>query len=345
MDTITIAFSGDCSTKLPVVDDWRLREFANNFGMELVPLTETDRELHVEVNFSITKSPLNLRRTSREKSILFCLEPRAVLPVQYTKQLRDRFGKVLVTSPLQTLLESDEVFDFGLLPDTLGRVPTDFYQRTDTVAIPNANKTSWVSGSNYGLRKDWIREILLTGHPVHVGGRGWDRSFSSDVWMHLVSLVDCVLQGEIPDLSVWRSPLSNTSDENLTFHGQVEDGVEFLRKHKFCLVIENDANYVSEKLFQAVSAGCIPLYLGPNLSDFGIPPGLAINVSREEVRDLTRCFQDNKLHKEILETGLEFLSDQKILSYWSHSSGLERLFQILRRYLDDNGSHEREELG
>jgi hypothetical protein len=345
LDTISIAFSGDCSTKLSVVDDWRLREFANKFGMELVPLTGNDRDLHVEINFSITKSPSNLRRTSREKSILFCLEPRAVLPVQYTKRLRDKFGKVLVTSPLQTISDSDEAFDFGLLPDTLRSTPRDFCQRTDAVAILNANKTSWVSGSTYGLRRDWIREILFTGYPVHVGGLGWDRSFSSEIWRHLVSLVDCVLQGEFPDFSVYRPPLSNTIDENLSFHGHVRDGVDFLRKHKFCLVIENDVNYVSEKLFQAISAGCVPLYYGPNLSDFGIPPGLAINISREEGGDLTRCFQDTKLQEGILEAGLEFLSNQKIQSYWSQSSGLERLFQILRQYLDDNGSHESEELG
>jgi hypothetical protein len=48
--------------------------------------------------------------------------------------------------------------------------------------------------------------------------------------------------------------------------------------YKYSVVIENEASYVSEKLFEALFAGCIPKYVGPNLREFDFPAGLVIEV-------------------------------------------------------------------
>jgi hypothetical protein len=53
---------------------------------------------------------------------------------------------------------------------------------------------------------------------------------------------------------------------------------EILRKYKSALVIENDRTYMSEKLFDALIAGCIPIYVGPSVADYGIPADLVIEV-------------------------------------------------------------------
>ena len=47
--------------------------------------------------------------------------------------------------------------------------------------------------------------------------------------------------------------------------------VKIMRNYKFCITMENSRaqDYVSEKLFEAMKAGCLPIYYGaPNIEDF-----------------------------------------------------------------------------
>jgi hypothetical protein len=46
--------------------------------------------------------------------------------------------------------------------------------------------------------------------------------------------------------------------------------MDTLSRYKYAIVIENSADFVSEKLFDCVSAGCLVLYVGPNLDEFNI---------------------------------------------------------------------------
>jgi hypothetical protein len=50
--------------------------------------------------------------------------------------------------------------------------------------------------------------------------------------------------------------------------GRVDDKFNAFSKYKYALIIENEADYVSEKLFDAIAAGCVPIYVGPNLSRY-----------------------------------------------------------------------------
>lgn len=55
------------------------------------------------------------------------------------------------------------------------------------------------------------------------------------------------------------------------WHGVTPDKFETLRQYDFALVFENEAmrGYVTEKAFEAMVAGCVPIYLGcPDVMDF-----------------------------------------------------------------------------
>jgi hypothetical protein len=65
----------------------------------------------------------------------------------------------------------------------------------------------------------------------------------------------------------YQSPIFVGSNE----FRQVDDKQEFLAQIKIAIVIENSLDYVSEKLFDCLRSGTVPLYIGPNLEDFGIP--------------------------------------------------------------------------
>ena len=48
--------------------------------------------------------------------------------------------------------------------------------------------------------------------------------------------------------------------------------------YKYSIVIENSSDYVSEKLFDSLLSGCIPVYVGPDLSLYDLPENLYIQA-------------------------------------------------------------------
>ncbi|CAL8464974.1 g4509 [Coccomyxa elongata] len=73
---------------------------------------------------------------------------------------------------------------------------------------------------------------------------------------------------KFPDLNI-RSFGRCLNTEGLV-NGTKEDKVDIYRRHKICIVMENSiaTDYVTEKLYDAFVAGCVPLYYGaPNIED------------------------------------------------------------------------------
>ncbi|GBF98653.1 galactoside 3-L-fucosyltransferase [Raphidocelis subcapitata] len=65
------------------------------------------------------------------------------------------------------------------------------------------------------------------------------------------------------------------------------DKVALLARHKFCCAMENSIaqDYVTEKLWDALTAGCVPVYLGaPNAADFLPSEGAAILYGAGAIR-------------------------------------------------------------
>jgi hypothetical protein len=61
-----------------------------------------------------------------------------------------------------------------------------------------------------------------------------------------------------------------------------EGKLEVLRQYQFCLAIENclQEDYVSEKWYDCLVAGCVPIYFGaPNIAEYAPGPGAYLQVS------------------------------------------------------------------
>ena len=330
MDKISIAISGVCSSNHPVRSAWPLSQLAEKQGFNIVPVDSGERSLHLEVNYSPRLSPLNLRGISREDSFLLALEPRAVLPIQYKRFVRKKFSKVLVTSPFQRILKSDVYFDYGFLAEKSGQsAPLDLEKRSHAAALLNANKVSWVKGNGYGKRRSIIRKLSNQGLQFEIGGAGWGFSSMYELEIQFKSLVSCVLQLEAPDLFGYRRRLHPKSPL-VNFHGEISDAMKFLESCKFSLVVENDPHYLSEKIFQALEAGCVPLYWGPSLENFNLPADIAIELKGIEANSVVYKLSQKNFVSHIRDRGREFLSNSITREYWSHRSGLERLFKKLR---------------
>ncbi|CEO99329.1 Fucosyltransferase [Plasmodiophora brassicae] len=77
-----------------------------------------------------------------------------------------------------------------------------------------------------------------------------------------------------------------------------EDKVTLFSKYKFCVAMENSVfeDYISEKLFQAMSAGCVPLYVGATNIGWHMPVPvdqmmIHFDPKRDSIADLSRRLQ------------------------------------------------------
>ena len=124
----------------------------------------------------------------------------------------------------------------------------------------SANKLSLVKGESYSLRKKVATHIL----DVQLYGREWSISNSKKLVDLLKSFAIAITAG-VPTTSAIKGWLFG---DDLS-RGEVEDKLDLMANFRVAVVIENSATYVSEKLFDAIASGTIPVYVGPDLS--GIP--------------------------------------------------------------------------
>lgn len=128
----------------------------------------------------------------------------------------------------------------------------------------------------------------------HLYGRGWDRPAAlPGRWGRVRNQVRKL----VARLRAVKSPYA-------TWRGPVDDKIELLTRARFCLAHENCrdlAGYVTEKLFDAFRAGCVPVYIGP-----------------KEITDLVPadCFIDGRAFAtpEALHAHLRGISDDQYRS-------------------------------
>ncbi len=93
--------------------------------------------------------------------------------------------------------------------------------------------------------------------------------------------------------------------------GRNTNKMDIMSKYRFCIAMENsnEIDYVSEKLWQALQAGCLPVYYGaPNIAEFLPVPINKIIINYADFGspkalsdELVRINNDVKLYEEFME--------------------------------------------
>ena len=130
---------------------------------------------------------------------------------------------------------------------------------------------------------------------------------------------------QLPRLNECRLSL-DIDNPLLKYHGRVSSQFEFLRKLEFVVVIENEPTYLTEKLLNAIIAGCVPLYLGPPLSEFGVPDDVAVQVNgiKGSFYEAFRYSNPDQIASILLQ-GRNWITNPKTLSRWGVLSGFDKL--------------------
>lgn len=191
-------------------------------------------------------------------------------------------------------------------------------EREPLVVFVNANKMSMTVGELYSLR----REVLSANSSIHVYGPGW----SDSIAVRLLRLFkESLIALQTPTRFGFGFRRMFLQPNN--YHGVAADKISETAKYKLALVIENSFELVTEKIFDAWMAGCIPVYVGPNLKSLGLPDTLflqaAPNLASIEA-EITRALAFN--HDDFLSELTDWVTKSPKIQQWGFKQAYGRVF-------------------
>lgn len=339
--TFTFASSAKASTGMKISHPALFRSLKEN-GIHLSNSMPSDLLVALNHNEETYGNFLNSGGNSRN-TVLIRLEPDVVFPLQYKTAVEEKYS--LVITPGSVLdFKSQEFFvgwpyRFNLNPSKPSVLDPDlssitskaswrfnfqlknWQERPVTLAMVAANKVSPIKTSNYAIRRDLAAN--LSPDLLHVYGPFWEKGLKEKIRHRAAVTLSNVRQGVLPNPSAIYGDLFRKYP---TAHGSIADKYDLICKAKFSLVVENSNTYISEKLIDAIVGGSVPIYIGPNLKDVGLPTDIVISASgnTKEVMGII-ADSDEKLIERTLHSMNEFLESSLFLDMWSEVSVYKKI--------------------
>lgn len=259
---------------------------------------------------------------------LIRVEPVVVNPFQYQNYVENKYGSIVVISPNELKGPKNLYWESGYIDFEKIEKNSSFTQ--SGIALINENKFSFVPGSNYKLRKKVIDQFIRNEQLINLAGMNWGEGYFWHIRKQVSALRTAAINQQGVSLSQVQFRLKVKSPW-INYVGRVESAHTFLGKSKFAIVIENDSTYVSEKLLNALIAGCIPIYTGPSLSKYGIPAQVAINVGRQP-KEFLHAYLDtpHQILEDVRRSGQNWIHSEEARKRWSVTEGFCRLVDIIR---------------
>lgn len=233
---------------------------AKSMGYSCVNSLLDNPDVLVCVDYS--RSVLSSVRSAKErgiKTVLISCEPSVVIPQNSKRRITRLFDKVvLVGRPGSHVLKWPQSW----------RTLNENSDRLGKAILVNSDKWSFISGQLYWLRAALWRSVKY----LDVAGNGWNKSFGVRLGHRLFELLRTLCNLCVPNFDGGFYCLSKPEN----FVGTPEDKIALMANYRVALVIENSLEYLSEKLFDAWFAGCIPVYVGAPVEHFGLPPNLVL---------------------------------------------------------------------
>lgn len=269
----------------------------------------------------------------KDKSILVVLEPKIVNPLEY--RMARMFFKTISISPYFKLTKGSVVWKQGhikSMTDFMSNRKRNFGAKFEpnSIGIVNENKHSSVRGALYAYRYDSMKELGLADFIVNLAGKNWTKSPIWSLGKYCFAICLALIARELPTFSYLRFGFWR-GKKNVRVHGPCLNASEFLSASEFALVIENEATYLSEKLFNAFEAGRIPIYIGPNPASFDIPIETLFHYSGrpESLPEFIKQITPQQ-KKACLKACDDWLVNNETAERWLVENGVIRLVSTIK---------------
>ena len=259
----------------------------------------------------------------KEKCILIRSEPLCVLPENYDLELLSRIG-LIIESGASRVSTGISINRGQYWPQSIEQTPQA--NKVDQVVLVNSNQLSFIKGELYSLRRECIHRI----DQVVLYGKGWDITFSRKLVIATFHFWRCVRYRLRPQV---RS-LKFFFNQPKIYRGALDDKLGEMAKFKYALVIENSMQHLTEKLFDAFFAKCIPIYVGPKVADFGIPSDLVIQAEPTIVGVRNAMKRASEVDPTLWSTSVNlWLNQEDIRKEWEANAVVSRTIGEIHKYL------------
>lgn len=197
---------------------------------------------------AITRQLFELVPPSRR--ILMRLEPPAIAPASYNHHTLQMFGALARVEPSADDAVVRHVLDFNVPLETQLPALQDPPMRRGLCAVSGHKRIVGPRGQLYRLREQVYRQLATLPVSFTLFGSGWNRYVSGvDRFDWLMRKLGIRLQCMAPRGLNYKGPIPDKSD---------------IIHHEYTVVIENHigATYLSEKPFDSLKYGVIPIYYG-----------------------------------------------------------------------------------
>ena len=243
------------------------RHFLNEFLIRDFKLIDSDRisnKLDYLVLNSYSKKTLKMAKKfklSSSKIVMVYWEPRITNPLIYSHRIRNKFGKVLAPSIIWANKINGDYFHWPQANVSKKSESYDEWIKRDNVVVNViSNKFSPLTGENYSLRRE-VNKRFSAKYPnkIDLYGMFWNHGFIHDLTAYAKQLRKAKY-GKFSFKSFRYMGVKYTN-----YQGSLVSKNNTVNKYRISLVIENSSDYVSEKLFDAISSQSIVIYVGPRL--------------------------------------------------------------------------------
>lgn len=251
---------------------WRqVRDFVKKRGIQIAtidryPLEEAERLYFLDHNFfSLQKKGVSpyLQKCIDEgipksKLSLAISECPIIKPESWDPENHSYYSRIYTWN--DSLIDHKKYYPYRWMQNINGAIKDIVpFREKKLLTLINAHKTNYLPKELYSKRIEAIR-FYQKYYPndFDLYGIGWDQPLN-------IKFVYSVLKGNILKVPQFLRDYISSYQGYSAYKGSVEDKIETMSKYKFCLCFENMHKidgYITEKIFDALKAGCVPIYLG-----------------------------------------------------------------------------------
>lgn len=298
----------------------KFKEFNYNVGTQDI-VNEKTADYVISLDFR------NDFKKNKGKNILIALESIAAVPQTFKTSYLKKFDYVFTWN--EDFIDNKKVFplNYSYILDPLDFI--DFDDKKKLICNFSANKFSNHRDELYSERIKAI-EYFNSNYPSQFDlfGFGWEQSFKYPNTYNFFKILNKTkfLRG-LKKLIQYSRVFNGIIYTNYkVYKGSVDSKLDCLKHYKFSICYENILNingYLTEKIFDCLKAGVIPIYLGPNNIKDIIPKNTFIDKREFESYDQLYNYINNmsaKRYGEYMANIKAFLNSSEIDKYKSENS-------------------------
>jgi hypothetical protein len=332
-----VSIFGECATLISSNSRWASFVRAlKEVGICIVDLNSKEADVFIAVDHHYTNKSFIKEDSRVLRTILIAIEPPSVNPEQFLLENSQIYGRIVTIPSLLSFFPNPIEWNPGFVPNEMkspSEISATLTTRQYRFGMLSSNKYSLIDSSLYAFRKLILREFNRNEIKVTVGGADWNRSLFWNCKEYFKATVLHLHFVNFRKLLKFIKILLVRST-HYTYIGRVEDGLAFLRECKFVICTESDVHDFSEKIFNVRLAGSIPLYLGSDIREFGIPANQFIAMPKNPKEFVIKAIEIERQ----LDLGMDVigLADTDWMLNWKTETSFSDLASICKKILLDS---------